>query len=235
METEAKILIIDDDVDLCKLMKKLLELEGYEVVVRQDGEAGLASAQSENFRLIILDITSAKLNGFDVMSALDEKCKLPVLMLTSSNSESEIVSSLSMCSDDYLTKPFYNNELVSRVQSLIWRYTLFNEQDSRTKQIITYGNLAIDYIKRETKFKDEILELTTKEFDLLYFLAKNAGIVFTKKQIYCAVWDDVYAFDDNNIMVHIRRLRKKIEPDPNNPSFILTVWGVGYKFAGERV
>ena len=138
------------------------------------------------------------------------------------------VSGLRMGADDYLTKPFSGSELLARVSSLLRRYTLFNTADILQRHI-SVGRLEINTSGREI-LKDGLpLELTAKEFDLLVFFAQNPGRVFTKKQIYHAVWQDEYAFDDNNVMVHIRRLRKKLEDNPENPKFILTVWGVGYK------
>ena len=134
--------------------------------------------------------------------------------------------------DDYLTKPFSNSEFLARVSSLLRRYTVFNTANASGKTIVL-GRLSVDKSAREVRKDGLPLELTAKEFDLLLFFAQNPGKVFTKKQIYRAVWMDEYAFDDNNIMVHIRRLRKKIEDNPENPVYILTVWGVGYKLGGD--
>jgi len=156
-------------------------------------------------------------------------------MLTAKDSEIDKVSGLRMGADDYITKPFSNNEFLARVASLLRRYTVFSSQDEQQLQALDIGNLQIDPLKHEVSLCSVPISLTAKEFDLLYFFAKNKGKVFTKKQIYRAVWEDEYAFDDNNIMVHIRRLRKKIEPNPENPIFILTVWGVGYKFGGDSL
>ena len=153
-------------------------------------------------------------------------------MLTAKDSEGDKVSGLRMGADDYLTKPFSNSEFLARVSSLLRRYTVFNTSNISDKFVVV-GKLSIDKLGRVVRKDDFLLELTAKEFDLLLFLAEHPGQVFTKKQIYRAVWNDEYAFDDNNIMVHIRRLRKKIEDNPENPKYILTVWGVGYKFGGE--
>jgi DNA-binding response OmpR family regulator len=174
-------------------------------------------------------------NGFDVLANIRKSSHVPVLMLTAKDNEIDKVSCLRIGADDYITKPFSHNEFSARVASLLRRYTVFNSDDDRTVQILDIGNLHIDSSKHEVHIDNTLIDLTAKEFDLLYFFAKNKGKVFTKKQIYRAVWEDEYAFDDNNIMVHIRRLRKKIEPDPENPSFILTVWGVGYKFGGDII
>jgi len=226
-----RILIIDDDVDLCTLLKNNLEAERYTVSICHDGLSGLMEAVSGNYELIILDIMLPKQNGFDVLTNIRKKSNVPVLMLTAKDSEIDKVSGLRMGADDYITKPFSSNELLARVASLLRRYTVLNIDEQQLKPI-EVGTLHIEPSKHEVCIDNTLIDLTAKEFDLLYFLAKNKGQVFTKKQIYRAVWEDEYAFDDNNIMVHIRRLRKKIEPNPEKPIYILTVWGVGYKFGG---
>lgn len=228
-----KILVIDDDTELCILIKKYLEIENYIVTTKHNGIDGLKEALNENYYLIILDVMLPEKSGFEVLTELRKKSTVPVLMLTAKDSEVDKVSGLRLGADDYLTKPFSMNEFVARVQSLIRRFTAFNNKGEETseKQLI-FDGLVITPATREVLVNGSQVELTAKEFDLLYFLAKNKGKVFTKKQIYKNVWEDEYAFDDNNIMVHIRRLRKKIEPKPNEPVFVETVWGVGYKFGG---
>lgn len=229
---KQKILVIDDDLDLCRLIKNNLEMEGYYVSTYHDGITGLKEFQNEGYQLVILDIMLPLKNGYDVLREIRERSCVPVLMLTAKGSEGDKVSGLRMGADDYLTKPFSNSEFLARVSALLRRYTIFNSQNSMNTGI-TAGNLEIDVAKREVTKNQKHIELTAKEFDLLLFFAKNGGQVFTKKQIYHAVWNEEYAFDDNNIMVHIRRLRRKIEDNPNEPKYIVTVWGVGYKFGGE--
>lgn len=230
---KKKILIVDDDVDLCLLLKKYLETEGYSVAVKHNGADGLTEGLTNGYQLIVLDVMLPQKNGFDVLSDLRKTSRVPVLMLTAKDGEIDTVLGLRLGADDYLTKPFSMNEFVARVQSLIRRYTaLGGESHIQSQLMLTFENLSINADKREVLVSGASVELTAKEFDLLYFLANNNGKVFTKKQIYRAVWKDDYAFDDNNIMVHIRRVRKKIEPNPDQPQFIQTVWGVGYKFNG---
>lgn len=228
---KQKILLIDDDLDLCRLLKDNLELEGYDVSICHDGVSGVREVQQVEYQLVVLDIMLPYKNGYEVLSEIRKKSFVPVLMLTAKDSEGDRVSGLRMGADDYLTKPFYNSEFLARVSSLLRRYTVFNRQN-RKENCITVGKLRIDGLRREVFKGDLQLELTAKEFDLLWFLAENSGQVFTKRQIYRAVWNGEYAFDDNNIMVHIRRLRKKIEDCPKSPFYIVTVWGVGYKFGG---
>lgn len=232
MDLKQKILIIDDDADLSRLLKNNLEQEGYQVCIRHDGVTGLEEAQNSDYQLIILDIMLPLINGYEVLKKIREKSFVPVLMLTAKDSEGDKVSGLRMGADDYLTKPFSNSEFLARVSSLLRRYTVFNTADASGKTIVL-GRLSVDKSAREVRKDGLPLELTAKEFDLLLFFAQNPGKVLTKKQICRAVWMDEYAFDDNNIMVHIRRLRKKIEDNPENPVYILTVWGVGYKLGGD--
>jgi DNA-binding response OmpR family regulator len=229
---DNKILVIDDDRDLCLLLKSNLEAENYHVRISHDGESGLSEALSGNYHLIVLDIMLPKQSGFDVLASIRRNSNVPVLMLTAKDSEVDKVSGLRMGADDYITKPFSNDELLARVASVLRRYTVFTHNDEKQAPALDIGELHIDPSRHEVRLHNALIDLTAKEFDLLCFLARNKGKVFTKKQIYRAVWEDEYSFDDNNIMVHIRRLRKKIEPDPENPIYVLTIWGVGYKFGG---
>ncbi|MEA4973756.1 MAG: response regulator transcription factor [Candidatus Metalachnospira sp.] len=229
-----RILIIDDDRDLCALLKKNLETEGYSVNTYHDGVTGLAEALRGLYQLIVLDVMLPEKSGFDVLSEIRKKSSVPVLMLTAKDSESDKVSGLRMGADDYITKPFSGNEFLARTAALLRRYTVFSSNEEKTEPVIEEDRYRINPASYEASFDGNKIELTAKEFELLYFLAKNKGRVFTKKQIYRAVWDDEYASDDNNIMVHIRRIRKKIEPDSENPIYIKTIWGVGYKFGGDE-
>ncbi len=229
---KQKILIIDDDVDLCRQLRHHLEQEGYDVCTCHDGVMGLHELQSAEYQLVVLDIMLPMINGYEVLERIRKKSFIPVLILTAKDSEGDKVSGLRMGADDYLTKPFANSEFLARVSSLLRRYTIFNTADG-SPEIITVGGMSIDKAGREVRKDGMLLELTAKEFDLLLHFAENPGKVFTKRQIYQAVWKDAYAYDDNNIMVHIRRLRKKIEDHPEHPKYILTVWGVGYKLGGE--
>ncbi|WP_209456345.1 response regulator transcription factor [Metaclostridioides mangenotii] len=226
-----KILVVDDDKDLCEVLKKYLEIENYLVEFRHDGVSGLQEVLENSYQLVILDIMLPQKSGFEILTEVRKSSSVPILMLTAKDSEIDKVSGLRLGADDYLTKPFSMNEFIARVQSLIRRSTYFNE--SISKKELCFDGLVINPDTREVTVDNKKIDLTAKEFDLLYFLAQSRGKVFTKKQIYRNVWEEDYAFDDNNIMVHIRRLRKKIEHKPDAPKFIKTVWGVGYKFGGE--
>lgn len=230
-----KVLIIDDDKELCKLMKKCVEQENLTAVIANGGIEGLQILEEnkDSCSLIILDIMMPDLDGFQVLQQVRQTSNVPVLMLTAKSGEEDKVSGLRMGADDYLTKPFSINELMARVDSLIRRYTLLNPISSTETDCMEFQGMTIDILNRLV-LKDNVqVELTGKEFDLLSFLARNKGKVYTKKQIYTHVWEEEYAFDDSNIMSFISKLRKKIEPDPEHPFYILTVRGVGYRFNRE--
>ena len=230
-----KVLIIDDDKELCTLMKKCVEQEKLTAVVANGGIEGLRLVEENNniYSLIILDIMMPDLDGFQVLQKIRQTNNVPVLMLTAKSGEEDKVSGLRMGADDYLTKPFSINELMARVNSLIRRYTLLNPVSNADADCMTFQGMMIDSSNRLVFVDNKQVELTSKEFDLLFFLASNKGKVFTKKQIYTQVWEEEYAFDDSNIMSFVSKLRKKIEPNPESPFYILTVRGVGYRFNRE--
>jgi len=228
------VLIIDDDKELCSLMKKCVEQENLSALVAHGVEGlRLANENRSNCSLVILDVMMSDIDGFQVLRKIRETSNVPVLMLTAKSDEEDKVSGLRLGADDYLTKPFSLNELMARVNSLIRRFTTLNPTSTINPDILTLKDMVIDKENRIVSINAVPVDLTGKEFDLLYFLASNKGRVFTKKQIYTQVWEEEYAFDDNNIMSFISKLRKKVEPDPDHPFYILTVRGVGYRFNME--
>ena len=229
-----KVLIIDDDKELCALMKKCIEQEKLSAVTVYNGIEGvrLIDENKDSYSLIILDVMLPDIDGFQILQKIRDTSNIPVLMLTAKSSEEDKVFGLRLGADDYLTKPFGINELLARVNSLIRRYTTLNPFTADIDSI-SLKDMVIDKLNRTVTVKDIPVLLTGKEFDLLLFLASNKGRVFTKKQIYSQVWEELYAFDDSTIMSFISKLRKKIEPDPDHPFYILTVRGVGYRFNKE--
>lgn len=232
-----QVLIIDDDKELCALMKKCIEQENLSAVTAYSGIEGLQiikeNQNNNGFSLIILDVMMPYMDGFQVLKKIREVSNIPVLMLTAKSNEEDKVLGLRLGADDYLTKPFSINELTARVHSLIRRYTTLNPAFSEETDCICLKDMTIDRGNRSVTVRGALVELTGKEFDLLVFLAFNKGRIFTKKQIYTQVWEDEYAFDDSNIMSFISKLRKKIEPNPEQPFYVLTVRGVGYRFNKE--
>lgn len=231
------VLIIDDDKELCTLMKKCVEKENLSAIIAHGGMEGIRlideNKSSESLSLVILDVMMPDINGFQVLKIIRETSNIPVLMLTAKSDEDDKVSGLRLGADDYLTKPFSISELMARVNSLIRRYTTLNPTFATETDYIALQGMVIDKANRIVYINDIPVELTGKEFDLLSFLASNKGRVYTKKQIYTQVWKDEYAFDDSNIMSFISKLRKKIEPNPDNAFYIQTVRGVGYRFNRE--
>lgn len=228
------VLIIDDDKELCTLMKKCIEQKNLSAIIAHDGIEGLllANENKNNCVLVILDVMMPNVDGFQVLKRIRETSNIPVLMLTAKSDEDDKVYGLQLGADDYLTKPFSINELMARINSHIRRYTTLNTSFVDEERIVMKG-MVIDKVNRIVVVNNNSVPLTSKEFDLLYFLASNKGRVFTKKQIYNQVWESEYAFDDSNIMSFISKLRKKIEPDSDHPRYIMTVRGVGYRFNKE--
>ena len=229
------VLIIDDDKELCALMKKCAEQENLSAVVAHGGLEGLRLLEENKdaCSLIILDVMMPDMDGFQVLQKIREKNNVPVLMLTAKSDEEDKVSGLRLGADDYLTKPFSINELMARIHSLVRRYTTLNPIAGNVAATMLLKDMVIDKVNRTVTVQNLPVELTGKEFDLLVFLASNKGRVFTKKQIYTQVWAEEYAFDDSNIMSFISKLRKKIEPNPEHAFYMQTVRGVGYRFNKE--
>ena len=227
-----KILIIDDDKNLCMLLKKAVITEKIEADCCYTGKDGVDMIANDNYQLIVLDVMMPGMNGFETLEEIRNISNIPILMLTARNDSGSKVKGLRLGADDYLTKPFNMTEFIARVVALIRRYTRFNENEKDIKQL-TYEGLTIDLDRHSVITQKDTFILTAKEFDVLLLCAKHQGKILTKKQIYEAVWKEPYIYDDANIMSVISRLRKKIEPDPSNPTFIQTIKGIGYQFNME--
>ncbi|ADL05681.1 response regulator transcription factor [Lacrimispora saccharolytica] len=227
-----KILVIDDDKELCALIKQSVAVESIDADHCYSGTDGLAMLQKNDYQLILLDVMMPGLDGFQTMEKIRQKSSVPILMLTSKNDSTSKIRGLRSGADDYLTKPFDMDELIARVVSLIRRYTRFNTTGDHS-QPLTYQGLTIDMDSRSVTTQNGTFELPPKEFDLLLFCAKNQGKILTKQQIYEEVWGESYVYDDSNIMAIISRLRKKIESDSSAPYYIQTVKGIGYRFNKE--
>ncbi len=231
---EVNVLIVDDEIEILNLLRKYLEREGYNVDAASDGEEGLLFFSRKKYDLIILDVMMPKIDGIEVCKRLRSQTNAPIVMLTAKGDEIDKVLGLRIGADDYITKPFSLNEFVARISAHLRRYFLLSGGISATNNsIISFNNLRINLKSYVVHRSDEKIQLTAKEFELLKFFASNPNQVFTKAQIFKNVWDDTYIEDDNTVMVYVRRLRKKIEENPDKPTFIQTVWGIGYKFVGE--
>lgn len=229
---DHKILIIDDDKELCALLKKTVGAEAFEADYCYSGKDGVAKFSQGVYQLVVLDVMMPGMDGFEVLEKIREASSVPILMLTSKNDSISKVKGLRAGADDYLVKPFDMDELLARTVSLIRRYTRLNCTDTGENKLV-YRGLTIDLDGRTVITQDGTLELPPKEFDILLFCAQNQGRILTKQQIYEEVWKEQYVYDDSNIMAIISKLRKKIEPNPNLPTFIQTVKGIGYRFNRE--
>jgi DNA-binding response OmpR family regulator len=227
------ILIVEDNRDLARLLEVHLRDLSYEVEVAGDGISGLARAEADRFDLIILDLMLPGLDGVEVCRRLRAKNSyIPVLMLTSKSSELDRVLGLEIGADDYVTKPFSIVELIARVKALLRRVELLaRPQETSEEPVITVGELEMDLKRRNVLLRGRPVDLTAKEFDLLLYFARNQGRVFTRAQLLDAIWGYSHDGYEHTVNSHINRLRAKIEDNPARPDYILTVWGVGYKFA----
>ena len=227
-----KVLIIDDDRELCILIKQSALSEQIEVDCCNTGKDGLQKLKEKKYQLVILDIMMPGMDGFETLEKIRKENSLPILMLTAKNDSSSKVRGLRAGADDYLTKPFDMDELIARMASLIRRYTRFNQGNGIVQQL-EFDGLKIDLESRSITTSNGTFELPPKEFDLLLFCAKNQGKILTKQQIYEKVWGEEYVYDDSNIMAIISRLRKKLEATPGSPKYIQTIKGIGYRFNKE--
>jgi len=228
-----KILVIEDDRDIAHLVELHLRDLGCEVHMAHDGSAGLEQALSKTYDLIILDLMLPGRDGLDVCRKLRAQPNYtPIMMLTAKSSELDRVLGLEVGADDYLTKPFSIRELVARVKALFRRVeSLASPGSAGASKTIRAGDLAIDVEKRKVTLNGQLAELTAKEFDLLLRFAQNPGRVYTRTQLLDLVWGYAHDGYEHTVNSHINRLRAKIEKDPARPGYILTVWGIGYKFA----
>jgi DNA-binding response OmpR family regulator len=228
-----KILIIEDNQDLARLVESHLRDLSFEVELTSDGQEGLAKAQADHYDLIILDLMLPGLDGMEICRRLRRQSGyVPILMLTAKSSEMDRVVGLEIGADDYVTKPFSIPELLARVKAILRRVEELSESDRESvPAVIQAGDLGIDPVRRKATLKDQTLDLTAKEFDLLLHFAGNPGRVYTRSQLLDMVWGYGHDGYEHTVNSHINRLRTKIEKDSAHPDYILTVWGVGYKFA----
>ncbi|RVU32542.1 response regulator transcription factor [Neptunomonas marina] len=227
-----RILIVEDQEDINALIAMNLEAINYTVTREMNGQDGLARALNENFDLIVLDLMLPGMDGLQVCQTLRAKeVYTPILMLTAKKSEADRVVGLEVGADDYLTKPFSVLELQARVKALLRRMTLNKQQQTMDDgDLLVFGQLRINKLKRLVSIAGEALSLTAKEFDLLLYLASYPGQVFSREQLLNAVWGYQHSGYEHTVNSHINRLRGKLEVDPSSPQYVMTVWGVGYKF-----
>lgn len=228
MET-IKILVVEDDQDINQLLSTNLKKGGYHVEQAFDGKQALDKLMEQAYSLVLLDLMLPYINGLEVMRRIRERSTVPILLLTAKGEETDKIIGLGAGADDYIVKPFSIQEVMARVQAHVRRYVFFQKTEMQSERKLIHGELELDPVRYTVSKNGEPIHLTAKEFMLLKYLMSHPQQVFTKQQLYYQVWGQDYMADDNTVMVHIRRLRAKIEDEPNHPRYIVTVWGTGYK------
>ena len=226
----SKILIVEDDVASAELEKDYLELSGFDVVMQHTGDAGLKAALNEDFNLIILDLMLPNVDGFEICKKVREKKNTPIIMVSAKKEDIDKIRGLGLGADDYMTKPFSPSELVARVKAHLARYERLVGSGVKANEIIEIRGIKIDKTARRVYVNGEEKAFTTKEFDLLTFLAENPNHVFTKEELFNKIWDMESIGDIATVTVHIKKIREKIEFNTSKPQYIETIWGVGYRF-----
>ncbi|OPA79030.1 DNA-binding response regulator [Paenibacillus selenitireducens] len=223
------ILLVDDEADIIKLMQVFLQNEGYRLLTASNGKQALEWVEKESVDLIILDIMMPVMDGLQVCMKIREEHQMPIIFLSAKGQEIDKITGLSLGADDYVTKPFSPLELIARVKSQLRRYNNYASNGSSNEEQMVIDDLVINISTHEVTVDGNVVKLTPREFAILELLARNQGLVLSMEQIYENVWKDTYMDSNNTVMVHIRKIREKIEPNPRAPKFIKTIWGVGYK------
>ncbi|MBE9523672.1 MAG: response regulator transcription factor [Chloroflexi bacterium] len=232
MTVKSYILVVDDEDTIREVVRRYLEHEGYVVKEAADGYEALDFIQDTPPTLIVLDLMLPGIDGLSLTQHLRQDREIPIIMLTAKSEPGDRIRGLDLGADDYITKPFNPQELVSRVRAVLRR--IGSPKISTTQQPIQYGTLSIDPVARNVEIESQSIALTAKEFDLLWHFAQHPQQVFTRSQLLTQVWGDKLYTDPSTVTVHIRRLREKIEINASQPDHIQTVWGVGYKFLGDK-
>ena len=226
----SKILIIEDEEAIADLEKDYLELSGFEVETEERGDIGLTRALKEGFDLIILDLMLPGVDGFEICKKIREEKNIPVIMVSAKKDDIDKIRGLGLGADDYMTKPFSPSELVARVKAHLARYERLIGSGVQENETIEIRGIKIDKTARRVWINGEEKTFTTKEFDLLTFLASHPNHVYTKEELFREIWDMESIGDIATVTVHIKKIREKVEMDTSNPQYIETIWGVGYRF-----
>ncbi|MBR4084504.1 MAG: response regulator transcription factor [Lachnospiraceae bacterium] len=226
----SKILIIEDEVAIADLEKDYLELSDFEVDICNAGDEGLKVALAGDYDLIILDLMLPGMDGFEVCKKIREEKDIPILMVSAKKDDIDKIRGLGLGADDYMTKPFSPSELVARVKAHMARYERLVGSQKPQNDIVEIRGIRIDKTARRVYINGEEKNFTTKEYDLLTFLAENPNHVYTKEELFREIWDMDSIGDIATVTVHIKKIREKIETDTAKPQYIETIWGVGYRF-----
>lgn len=226
----SRILIVEDEMAIAELEKDYLELSGFEVEIETAGNLGLERALKEEFDLIILDLMLPGMDGFEICKNIRSEKNIPILMVSAKKEDIDKIRGLGMGADDYITKPFSPSELVARVKAHLARYDRLTGDSVKENEVIEIRGLKIDKTARRVYVNSEERNFTTKEFDLLTFLAENPNRVYTKEELFQKIWDMDSIGDIATVTVHIKKIREKVEFNTSKPQYIETIWGVGYRF-----
>lgn len=227
---KPNILVVDDDKDIVTAIGKLLEMEGFNVIKAYNGLEALDCIFNKTVHLILIDVMMPKMDGLSAMIQIRRTKNIPIIVLSAKSQDSDKILGLSMGADDYITKPYNPSELVARVKSNIRRYLHLGDVNGMPKEgTVTIGGLTLDTVSKQLFVDDEPAKLTATELKIVDLLMRNAGRIFSAEEIYTMVWnEDAYSVE-NTVMVHIRRIREKIEINPKEPRYLKVVWGIGYK------
>lgn len=226
----SKILIIEDEQEIAELEKDYLEINGFEVAIESKGDVGLLRAKKEKFNLIVLDLMLPNMDGFEICKELRKEQNIPIIMVSAKKDDIDKIRGLGLGADDYMTKPFSPSELVARVKAHLTRYERLIGSGVEAKKIIEIRGIKIDKTDRRVYVNGEEKVFTSKEYDLLVFLAEHPNHVFTKEELFRKIWDMESVGDIATVTVHIKKIREKIEINTSKPQYIETIWGVGYRF-----
>lgn len=226
---EINILVVEDEKEISELIKTNLEKEGFSVYQAYDGQVGLDMALSNSIQIVILDIMLPTMDGLEVCRQIRTKKNVPIIMLSAKSQDIDKIVGLSIGADDYICKPFNMMELNARIRSQLRRYLYLNDSSINKNNTIMVKDLMIDIDSHELSIGDKEIKLTPTEYDILVLLAKNKGKVYSSEKIFEEIWEDKYYETNNNVMVHIRNIREKLNDNSKDPRYIKTIWGVGYK------
>ena len=226
----SKVLIVEDELSIAELEKDYLELSSFEVEIETDGKKGMEMALKNDYDMIILDIMLPGADGFEICKQIRAVKEIPILMVSARKEDIDKIRGLGLGADDYITKPFSPSELVARVKAHLNRYQRLINNQAEVNDVIEIRGLKIDKTARRVYLNEEEKIFTTKEFDLLTFLASHPNRVFTKEELFSKIWDMESLGDIATVTVHIKKIREKIEADTSKPQYIETLWGVGYRF-----
>ncbi len=228
-----RVLVCDDDKEIVDAIEIYLRREDIDVVKAYNGKQALDLLEEEEVQLVLLDIMMPEMDGIEATKAIREKSKIPIILLSAKSEEKDKIQGLDIGADDYITKPFNAGELVARVKSNLRRYTSLGGQKDENGSIIKIGGLTINDENKQVFVDDVFVRLTPIEYNILLFLSKNKGNVFSSPQIYEHIWNEKPIDAENTVAVHIRHIREKIEINPREPQYLKVVWGVGYKIEGD--